>query len=75
MNRILSNILRSEILGSGPQVLDLVLDLDLASGSGPGSGPRLVPRPTLRISYLIYTGFKGLVLASDYLSLDGPRIG
>ena len=37
--------------------------------------PRLVLRPTLRISYLKYTGFKGKYLASNNLSLAGPRIG
>ena len=43
------------------------LDLDLAL--------ELVLRSTLRISYLIYTGFKGVLLASDILSLGRPRIG
>ena len=75
MTKINLRILRSEILGSEILVLGL--------GSGPGSGPGTGPGPPsdwsqdrlLRISNLRYTGFKGLSVASDNLSSDGPRIG
>ena len=36
---------------------------------------RLVPRSTSRILYLIYTGFKGFILASVSQNSLGPRIG
>ena len=53
--------------------MSLVLD------PGPGAGPGLVPDwlqdRSLRILCLRYTGLEGLIAASDYLSLDGPRIG
>ena len=68
-------LLRSEILGSGIEVLDLDLDLDLDLGPGPGSGPDWLQDRPLRISYLRYTGFKGVLLASEVLRLRRPRIG
>ena len=52
--------------------LDLALDLAL------DLVPLLALDPSisdLRISYLRYTGFKGVSIASDNLSLRRPRIG
>ena len=39
------------------------------------TGPDWSQDRPLRISYLIYTGLEALLLASDNLSLDRPRIG
>ena len=41
----------------------------------PDPGPDWSLDRPLRISYLRYTGFKGLLLASAFLSLSRPRIG
>ena len=62
--------------------LDLDLDLNLDSGSwiwtwiwtlDPASDWSLDRPP--RILYLRYTGLEALPIASDNLSLSGPRIG
>ena len=42
------------------RVLDLDLDLDLDPDPDPGSSPYWSQDRSLRISYLIYTGFKGV---------------
>ena len=60
--------------------LDLTLDLALDLGIWPWiwtpeTGPDWSRDRPLRILYSRYTGFKGLPVASDNLSLTGPRIG
>ena len=49
--------------------LDLNLDLDLDQTRPPGLALRLVPRSTLRILYLRYTGLEACYLTSRNLSL------
>ena len=62
--------------------LDLDLDLDLALDQPQDQSQDQSQEPLTgsktglsRISYLRYTGFKGLYLASNNLSLWRPRIG
>ena len=58
----------------GPVWRHLGTSLD-QSQDRPRTGPNWSRDRPLRISSLRYTGFKACLVASDILSLDGPRIG
>ena len=76
---------RSEILGSRIQVLGSRIqvlgsriqsqDQSQDQSQGPGSASDWFQDRPLRISYLRYTGFKALSVASFILRLTRPRIG
>ena len=65
-------LLRSEILGSGIEVLELVLDLDLDLDLYLDLTLDWSRDRPLRILSLRYTGFKGVILASIILRLRRP---
>ena len=71
----ISNILRSEILGSSLHRSDPGSDPGSDTGADPGDWPDWSQDWPLRISKLRYTGLEALLLASNNLSLRRPEIG